>query len=438
VNLKKVVILADYFPPCNLTPAERIFSFASYLNEFGFYPVVVTRNWDIPILHSRDEHRKTGGHIIHEDHGNYEVYYVPFKPTLKNRMFRKFYGTKFYFLYLCTAFLYTFCENFSSLFTPYMPLYRQCEKLLRENNDIDYLIISGTPFHLFKFGYKLKKKFNIRWIADYRDDWNTNNLMQSNFFKKLLRKISVHYEKKWVLSADFFVSVTDLYVNKIHNLLKKITGYTISNGYIESNYVTTNNEVSREFIISYAGSLYNTQPVEVFLTAYKKFVDKNGNAPASKVVFVGLEGNPPLLSIVKKLTEGYENYFEYTLRVSKKEAIAIQNRSTVLLAIGYGNRKGIPGSKVYEYVALRKPVLICPSDNDIMEEILRSTNQAIVANNADECFKKLQRLYSEFQKNGKIIIQINDAVTEQYTRRAQAGKLAAIMTENIKRRNLIS
>ena len=97
MDLKKVIILADYFPPCNLTPAERTFSFACYLNEFGYYPIVVTRNWDIPILHSRDEHKKTGDHIIHEKKQNYEVYYVPFKPTLKNIFFEKFLAQSFIF-----------------------------------------------------------------------------------------------------------------------------------------------------------------------------------------------------------------------------------------------------------------------------------------------------------------------------------------------------
>ncbi|MEO8766191.1 MAG: hypothetical protein ABI416_17950 [Ginsengibacter sp.] len=430
MDLKKVIILAYYFPPCNLTPAERIFSFATYLNEFGYYPIVVTRNWDIPILHSRDEHKKTGDRTIHEKKENYEVYYVPFKPTLKNILFEKFYGTKFYFLYLWTAFIYTFGENFSSLFTPYLPLYRQCKKLLQENNDIAYMLISAGPFHLFKFGYKFNRKFNTSWIADYRDDWNTNNLMQHSIFKKLLRDVSGHYEKKWLSNANFFISVSDFYVKKIHAFLKNIPGYTIFNGYIETNYPTGGDVTTDQFVITYAGSLYHTQPVEIFLAAYKKFIDQAAGVPNSRVIFLGLEANPPLLAIVKKQVKGYEKYFNYTDRVAKKEAIAIQYNSTILLAIGYGNRKGIPGSKVYEYLALRKPVLICPSDHDIIEETLRSTNQAIVTNTVDECADKLRELYSEFVSAGKIAIKTNDDIILQYSRKAQVRRLAALMSKD--------
>ncbi len=123
-------------------------------------------------------------------------------------------------------------------------------------------------------------------------------------------------------------------------------------------------------------------------------MNQNEEKPDSKVIFVGLESDPPLLAKVKKLVEGYEDFFKYTLRVSKQEAIAIQFQSTVLLAISHKDQKGIPGSKLYEYLALQKPVLICPSDKDIIEETLKSTNQAIVTNNVEECINKLQELYA--------------------------------------------
>jgi hypothetical protein len=428
VNLKQVLILANYFPPCNLTPSERIFSFASHLNEFGYYPIVVTRNWNVPIHHARDEYRKTGDQIVHEKNKNFEVYYVPFKPTLKDILFKKFYGTNFYFLYLFAALIYSFTENFSSFFTPYLSLYKVCKKVLQDNNNIPYLLISAGPFHLFKLGYKLHKKFNIKWIADYRDDWNTSDLMHNTFPKKLLRQVSVHYEKKWVGSASFFISVSDFYKKKISDLIK-IPGYVVYNGYIESNYPKIKNDIFTQFTITYVGSLYNSQPVEIFLTAYKNFVNQNEIKPDSKVIFIGLESNPPLLAKVKKLVEGYEGFFKYTLRVGKQEAIAIQNKSTVLLAISHKNQKGIPGSKLYEYLALQKPVLICPSDHDIIEETLLSTNQAIITNNVEECTNKIQELYTEFLMAGKINIEPDVEVIKQYSRKAQVAKLASIMSK---------
>ena len=33
------------------------------------------------------------------------------------------------------------------------------------------MIATGAPYLLFSFAYLLNKKFGIKWIADYRDDW---------------------------------------------------------------------------------------------------------------------------------------------------------------------------------------------------------------------------------------------------------------------------
>lgn len=428
VNLKKVLILTYYFPPCNLTPAERVFSFASYLEEYGYYPIVITRNWDIAINDFSDEYKKTGDHVIHKINSNFEVYYVPFKPTFKDNLFAKLYGTRIYFIYLITAFIYSFGENFSSAFTSYFPLYKLCKKVLAENKDISLLIISGRPFHLFKFGFKLHKKFRIKWIADYRDDWSTYSLDTNNFFKILVKKIARHNEIKWVSTASFFTSVSDFYVKKIKKLLRRIPGHTIYNGYLETNYHQQGEKVQDKFTITYAGSIYDTQPIDIFLTAFKRFVDTQENCNAN-VIFIGLKIIPPMLKKVTQLVKGYEKYFRYTLRVSKKEAIDIQCNSTVLLAVGHQNQKGTPGSKLYEYIALKKPVLICPGDQDIIENTLTSTNQAIVVNNVNECIEKLNELYDEYCKKGKIEIQVNTTVGWQYTRKEQVRKLASLMAD---------
>ena len=169
--VKKILILSDFFPPCNLTPAERILSFAIYLKEFGYYPVVVTRNWEVLVSLPGYERVKTGIDVIHQKNDLYEIYYVPYKPTLKYRLYDKLVGTKFYIFYLISAFVYTVGEQFSSHFTSFLPLYKHCCAILKKDKDFAYLLVSGSPFHLFKFGYKINKQFGLKWIADYRDDW---------------------------------------------------------------------------------------------------------------------------------------------------------------------------------------------------------------------------------------------------------------------------
>ena len=392
----------------------------------GYYPIVVTRNWDISISHSRDEHKKTGNKIIHEINDGYEVYYLPFEPTLKNRLFEKFYGTRFYFLYLYTSFVYNIGENFSSYFTPLLPLYRHCKWLLSTNPDINLMLISGSPFHLFKFGYKLKKKFGINWIADYRDDWNTNELVQHNAFKTFIQKVSKRNEIKWVGSADFFISVSDHYVKKICKLIGKTAGYTILNGYLNENYTGLQKNTTENFTIAYVGSLYPNQPVETFISAYLKFID-NFPQVKTRVIFVGLKAQPAAMENILKQVKGYESNFDFSLRVPKKEAINIQYNSSLLLIIAHKDVKGTPGSKLYEYVALQKPVLVCPSDGEIIEETLKKTGQGYFANTQEECYQLLHQLYKEYGYEFSEAKEINREAVKKYSRYENTKKLAGLM-----------
>ena len=47
--MKKVIVLSYFFTPCNLTASQRALGWAKYLKEFGYYPIIITRNWDLPI-----------------------------------------------------------------------------------------------------------------------------------------------------------------------------------------------------------------------------------------------------------------------------------------------------------------------------------------------------------------------------------------------------
>jgi hypothetical protein len=60
-------------------------------------------------------------------------------------------------------------------------LYFFADEFLKNHKDINKVIISGSPFEQFYFGYLLKIKHpHIMWYADYRDDWNTSELKDKN------------------------------------------------------------------------------------------------------------------------------------------------------------------------------------------------------------------------------------------------------------------
>ncbi len=420
--MKKVIILSYYFPPGNMTASERIYSWAAYLHEHNIYPTIVTRNWDVTVKNSADLVRSAGDTIIHRQYDHYEVYYVPYKQSFKDNVFLNLYGSPFYFFYLILAFLSSLKEVFTTWGSPLMPLYRQAKQLLKQSQ-YESLVISGNPFGLFHFGYKLHREFGIPWIADYRDDWTTNEIhLSSNIFKRIIQKLTAQTEKKWVGSAGAFISVSDYYVEKIHSLLPSTKGYTLLNGFIADNYVDIPKIENPQFTISYAGSIYPQQPVEIFLRAAVRLLSENIQL---KVNFIGIASDTQVVNRVKKEIVGYESHFEFTERVSKSKAIEIQFNSHLLLVVAHQGLKGTPGSKLYEYIALKKPVLLCPSDHEIIADTLADTGQAFIAENEEACYHLLKKLQGSFLENGAIPMkELREEAINKYSRHAQTSILA--------------
>ncbi|MBK7762523.1 MAG: glycosyltransferase [Bacteroidetes bacterium] len=395
---KKVYILSYYFPPCNLTASERIYSWAKYLKNGDYYPIIITRNWDIPVANSTTSAFVSSGTEVRiEKHDTYEVHYLPYKSSIKDKLFIKLDGTKFYFIYLIASFIFSILSVVSIRFSPYYFFYIYLKELLQNQKGKLQLIVSASPFELFGIAFKLSKLFALQWIADYRDDWSTSSLHKENFVKQFLHKVFRYYEKRWLQSADCFLSVSDHYVDKISSFIHK-KGYVLTNGYMPENYIKKH-VLPTKFTLTYVGSLYPSQPIEKILHGIISFIESKNRNCLLEVVFVGIQHEAQSMNRISQSIQGYENYFRFTGRIPKQEAIAIQAASHLLLICAHENLKGIPGSKLYEYIALRKPVLVYPSDGDIIEESLSKTGQGIICHSQQDMLSALNTYYTMFDEN---------------------------------------
>ena len=125
--------------------------------------------------------------------------------------------------------------------------------------------------------------------------------------------------------------------------------------------------------------------------------------------------------------QGYENYYRMTDRVSRTEALEQLSRSHLLYLAAYGDFKGIPSSKIFEYIALERPVLLCPSDGDLMEKTLTDTGQALALNSKQEVVNALNRLYKSFLDGDVERFRVSGKNIEKYSRRHAAHRLAGML-----------
>ena len=426
--MEQVLILSYFYPPCNLTAGQRVKGWTDFLNESGFQPIVVTRNWDLAINSPEDVLKSTGDSIKIVSTDTFKVFYLPYKSGFRDRFYIRFKGSRVQKLSKILTFFELFMENFSTRFIPHRNLYVYSRKLLKENPEIKKVIITANPFNLFYFGYLLKCEFDIEWIADYRDDWNTSDIVHRSksgvlaFIQHLQRKS----EKKWLSNSKYITSVSPIYAEKISNYVNK-KGYVILNGYevdIEKNVQSLN---SNKFILTYTGTLYQSQPIEEFLSVIGELIILYKNRITIELHFPGLSFDESQTKRVQHLTYNYKENVFITNRISKKDVLNIQKTSDILIMISHKGIKGVPSSKLYEYIGIEKPILLYPNDNDIINETLINLNLGIICDSEKEIFKKLTNLIDLKMQGKPLLGKIDNNKIKNHSRQNQTKVLAKLL-----------
>lgn len=421
--MKDILILSNFFPPTKLTPSERVYSWAKYFKQFGLYPIIITRIWPDDTSGYHSAIKNAGSEIIVKKFEEYEVHYLPYRSDLNERLSLKWGNSKLHFLYRIVLFLNYFLEPlFLFRIAPYYRKLLNYTTTILKERAISKVLITAAPFMLFKVGYKLKKRFsNIAVYADYRDDWTTSDIcFNPNNVRALewVRSYLKYFEKKWLSSYKLFFTVSENYVEKIHNLIK-IPGYVAENGFMSENYTNHKIQLKQKFTFTYIGYIYGTQPIEIFLNCVQKMIlEENIDL---HINFIGLKDQSVQYERIRNASLKISEYITFTERLNKQDCIKIQQESHVLLQVGHKGIKGSPGSKMYEYLALKKPILVCPSDGDIVEETLTNSGQAFIANDEIECYNRIKELISLYNNNTPF--SFNDDFINQFDRKFIAGKM---------------
>lgn len=425
--MNKIILISNYFTPCTLTPSQRISYWAQHFHRLGYYPTVITREWKADIKSHFDTKRAIGDQVRHEKYETYEVYYLPFRPGILDKAYLKWGETSFRPLFFLVKLLDVLLVSVTLRFTSYANFFPFLKNLSKKEN-FKQLLISGEPFYLFKIGYMGRKQLNLNWIADYRDDWSTNELQRqkgSGFLRKVIFKIEAIYEKQWLQTADHVISVSHQYTNRISKFLN-IPGITIENGFEETLLDLSKPPLFDNFTLVYSGTVYPSQNIEVILEALKSGLKQN---KPFHLVFLGSGFDIK----EKKRIEGMINpilrpYVKVTERMPREEALTYLLRSHAVLGISYGKMKGIPSSKLYEYIGLKKPVLLCPTDEDIMQEILQEVGLGFFAEDVESCLKEIEKIRALYNNGG--IKNLEDSAKEKvlkFSRFVQMSKLKALV-----------
>ena len=372
--MKKVLIITYYWPPSGGAGVQRWLKFAKYLPEFGWQPIILTVDPQYASYPQRDESllSEVGpGCLVYTTKsfelynfyklisGKKEVPYGGFANDSKVGIFQKL--SKF----LRGNFLLPDPRKGWNRYA-----YKKAVELISQYN-IDSVVTTSPPHSTQLIGLKLKKQFNIQWIADLRDPWTDIYYYRQFNHTTLARRIDRTYERKVIENADLLITVSEdvkrIFAEKSDLNIAAITA-VIPNGFDGDDFNIPSVPAEKRKIITYTGTISEAYDVDCLLKALSRLDDTLKSELLIR--FVGKV--PPLVEQKFKAT-GIE--LELVGYVDHPKSIEYLLRSDLLLLVipKVKNNRGILTGKFFEYLASHKPILaIGPTDGDLAKIIQKT------------------------------------------------------------------
>ena len=425
--MKKVLIIAYYWPPAGGPGVQRWLKFAKYLPGNGFHPVVyVPENPSYPIV---DEGlcSEVPENITVLKEKIWEPYQIA---SIFSGKKIKTYSSGI----IADKSKQSLIEKFvlwirGNVFIPdarlfwVKPSVAFLKKYIAENN-IDVVITTGPPHSLHLIGMRLKKLLPITWIADFRDPWTTIGYQKSLRLSAYAKRKHQKLESLVLNSADQLIVTSKSTKAEFSELTSKPIE-VITNGYDSSS--TLRSKPDEKFAIAHIGSLLSGRNPKILWECLSEMaVEIEGFNADFRLRLVGAISS----SVVDAINAtGLQSYTEILGYVPHQEAVQLQQSARILLLIEIDSAetKSILPGKLFEYMVSERPILAIGPEGSDIAGILSETNSGTFFNYSqkDELKAQLIKMYEQF-RNGTL--QTHAVGLQRFSRKNLTRELAELIT----------
>jgi hypothetical protein len=430
--LKRVLIITYYWPPSGGAGVQRWLKFVKYLPEYGWEPVIYTpENPEIPAEdHSLDKDIPEGIVVIRTKIWEPYSAYKRFVGRKKDDKIKA--G------FLSEKKTPSFAENVAvcirgNFFIPdarkfwIKPSVKFLVKYLKEN-PVDAIVSTGPPHSMHLIALGVKRKTGLPWLADFRDPWTNIDFYQelrlTAFGDKKHRKL----EQDVLKAANKLVTVSWNWA-KDFEILGAKNMEVITNGFDPDDFKEIQYKKSAKFEIIHLGSLNKDRnPIRFWEAIHELCKLDKSFRNALKITLIGQTD----YSVIEAVTR-----FDLSDLVEKidykphREVLQIAGNASVLL-LPLNNTphvSGIVPGKIFEYLALKRPILgIGPIDGDSARIISECKAGEVVGFEDKETIKSVvNRFYKGFISGGQVLVLNLEA--DKYSRKVLTGKISELLNE---------
>jgi len=400
---KNILIISIYYPPIQSIASNRIYSFAKYLDKEKYNVFILTLDNQIEYSNDLD-----GVSVIRVKN---DVFFKPFIFT--KRTYKLIHYTKVIY----NKFINYFFED------AYRGWVKNSLEILPniiEKNSVDILLSTYAPVSSHIMALEVKKRYpHLLWIADMRDE-----MSQNPSINKRMKKKYIQLEDEIFNNANALTTVSKPILDEFKMLSneKELLFREIRNGYdFEIQDSNCRNEV---FTIAYVGNFYGDINPNNFLKALKSLLDSK-KIEMIRIKFVGVKTHFYLPSSLERVVDVIPS-------VEHSKVIEIMRQSDALLLIHPTNgRKGVFTGKLFEYLAVMKPIIALVDENDVAAKLIKDVNAGYISDNGDieKIESILEEAYDEWKEKRERVLK-KDIILKHH-RKEQVKRLEKLIKELI-------
>jgi len=424
-ELKKVLILAYYFPPLGMGGTQRPAKFVKYLPEFNWTPYVITvKNI---AYYARDPsllNDVKGAQVFRTGSLDPQRLLSLFSSHNSNSPSHDKNWTSGSWQTVKKIFFSFFIPDAKIFWLPFAIL--KAIKIINREN-ITCIFTTSPPHSLQLAGLLLKKIKGLPWVVDFRDGWSSGNFQgEPTAIHKWLNRF---WEGRVLAAADEVIGVSSQMLDDLKSRSSELSSkfHTIPNGFDPEDLPNIQPNFSNEkFTIVYCGTASAISPVDSFLNGLSLLL---GNRPDLRkevlFKFIGIDLTGAVKSLAGQL--GLNDVIQSNGYLDHRKAFEEIVKADVLLypVANSASQDFIPG-KTFEYLASRNAVLAlgpCVAGTEILEKY--SSVESVSHEKLGAIERAIFKFYSEFKNKSEPGAHQNDI--SQFERKKQTRMLAGIL-----------
>ena len=301
------------------------------------------------------------------------------------------------------------------------PSIKKLLPVIQERN-IQTVITTGPPHSVHLTGLALKKKTDVRWVADFRDPWTGIGYHSKLQLSSWAARKHEQLEAEVLNTADLVLATSPSTARALQNKTTQLVS-VLTNGYEEAHKAVSLDDT---FSIAHIGSLLSARNPTVLWEVLAELKEEiEGFQNDLELVFAG-KVSEEVLSAMKEM--GLADHIKDLGYLPHKAVRKLQARSQVLLLVEIDSpetQEILPG-KLFEYMASQRPILAVGPENWDARDILSETasGKCFLYEEKAALKKQIIEWYSLFKEGD---LGISSKGVEAYSRENLTHELAKLL-----------